>query len=524
MRAFPVRLAQAGLMAMNVLFPPKAAQGRNAFEAAAQHRLVSDWVASLRTADEEIRGDIRMLRARARELARNNPYIKRYLRMLRNNVVGPKGIRLQGQVKRPDGTLDKLVNDTLEAAWNDWASNPVTVDGKMNLRQFEQLLERTWAVDGEVFVRMVTSTRLNPYGLALQAIDADLVDHQYNRAASPGRNEIRMGVEIDQYQRPVGYWVWEMRPTSGIAVRGKRYFVPASEMRHPYYQDRPNQTRGITWFHAAMMSAHMLDGYEESEAVASRIAASKMGFLEQTTDSLSPPPGDSKKPLTMDVAPGTFEAVDAGWKISTWDPQHPTSQFPVFVKQMLRKISSALSVFYNVLANDAEQVTYSTMRSFSLIERDDWATLQEDLHDLWRKPLYETWLKTALLTPRLNLLSKDPSRYMAVRHRFRGWPWIDPEKETKAAVLAIGNGLSSRTAFLADKGEEIEDVLDELKREQDLAAARGISISSEAPDDEERLTESEWKAKQEEDGGRGNGDGRARTEPQAPGTQPSVAQ
>lgn len=87
----------------------------------------------------------------------------------------------------------------------------------------------------------------------------------------------------------------------------------------------------------------------------------------------------------------------------------------------------------------------------------------------------------ALLTGGLKLPSRDPSRYMAVRHRPRGWQWIDPEKEAKAAVLSIQNGLGTRTGFLAEKGEDIEDVFAELSREQELAKEYGLTISGEVP-------------------------------------------
>src|SRR5512147_483058 len=108
---------------------------RGVFDGAGVHRLLLDWIAQTRSADEEIRGDIRLLRARARELGRNNSYVKRYLRLLQNNVVGPMGIKLQAQVKTAGGT-DAETNRAIEVAWNDWASSPVTVDGKLPLRRF----------------------------------------------------------------------------------------------------------------------------------------------------------------------------------------------------------------------------------------------------------------------------------------------------------------------------------------------------------------------------------------------------
>jgi len=450
---------------------------RGVFDGAGVHRLLLDWIAQTRSADEEVRGDIRILRARARELGRNNSYVKRYFRLLVTNVIGPMGIKLQAQVWAGDQP-DTKTNAAIEAAWNAWASSPVTVDGRLTLRRFEKLVIKTVACDGEAFVRLWRGFEGNSHGLALQAIDADLIDETFNRPRRGTQNEIRMGVEIDAIGRPVGYWVWN---AVGTDLVRERYFVPAAEMLHLYDPERVNQTRGVTWVHSVMVPAHMLNAYEESEAVAARIGASKMGLFEKRADSLAGDLASSSRPATMEANPGTFEIVPDGYEFKAWEPDHPTAQFPAFIKQMLRKIASGFSVFYNVLANDAEGVSYSTMRSFALVERDDWRSIQQDFIDMWRRPLYSAWLGMALLTGSLTLSTRDPSRYLTVRHRPRGWQWIDPEKEARAAVVSIQNGLGTRTGFLAEKGEDIEDVFAELAREQALATEYGINVSGEVP-------------------------------------------
>lgn len=477
---------------------------RRAFDGASTHRLLLDWIAQARSADEEIKGDLRLLRARARELGRNNSYVKRYFRLLQNNVIGPMGIRLQAQVWAGDAP-DATTNAAIEAAWNDWASSPVTVDGRMTLRRFEKLILKTTACDGETFVRLWSGFEGNKYGLALQAIDADLLDETYNRPRRGSANEIRMGVEVDAVGRPVGYWVWNTSKASGIDIMRERYFVPAAQMLHLYDPERVNQTRGVTWVHSVMVPAHMLNAYEESEAVAARIGASKMGFFEKRADSLAGDLTSEKKPATMEANPGTFEIGPDGYEFKAWDPVHPTVQFSSFVKQMLRKIASGFSVFYNVLANDAEGVTYSTMRSFALVERDDWRSIQQDFIDMWRRPLYSVWIGQALLTGALRLATRAPQGYMTVRHRPRGWQWIDPEKEARAAMISIQNGLGTRTGFLAEKGEDFEEVCIELAHEEELAKLYGISISGEVasqspqPDDKDEETKDE-----QESGGNGS--------------------
>ena len=54
---------------------------------------------------------------RAREICLNNSYGQKALRILKNNVVGEFGMRLQSHVKLRTGTLDMEVNGAIEEAW-----------------------------------------------------------------------------------------------------------------------------------------------------------------------------------------------------------------------------------------------------------------------------------------------------------------------------------------------------------------------------------------------------------------------
>lgn len=468
------------------------------------NRLVLDWIAQCRPADDEIRGDIRLLRARARELGRNNSYVKRYFRLLHNNVIGPGGIKLQAAILQPDGEPDEKVNTAIEAAWNAWAAKRVTVDGRLTLRRFQKVVLKTVACDGEAFVRVYRGFKRNPFGIALQSIDADLVDERYNVSPRAGQNEIRMGVEVDALSRPVGYWVWDQSTMAATTITRKRYFVPADEMLHLYDPERVNQTRGVTWVHSVMVPAHMLNAYEESEAVASRVASAKMGFLQKKEGSVGADLAQGKNPANLNANPGSLEILAEGYEFKEWEPAHPTSQFAAFVKQMLRKIASGFGVFYNVLANDAEGVSYSSMRSFALVEHDDWRGIQQDFIDLFCLPVYEAFIDMALLTGAITLPTRNPANYMLVKFRPRGWAWIDPQKEAAGAVLSIENGLGTRTGFLAEKGEDVEDVFRDLAREKMLAAKYDIEIGGGLPP-EPALTKAEWDAQnaddEDEDGG-----------------------
>ena len=56
--------------------PARGAQVRR-FQAARIDRLTADWLATTQSINEELRGDLDRLRARARELVNNNDYARK---------------------------------------------------------------------------------------------------------------------------------------------------------------------------------------------------------------------------------------------------------------------------------------------------------------------------------------------------------------------------------------------------------------------------------------------------------------
>lgn len=456
---------------------PKRRTRAIGFKGADFSRLTMDWAPTLVPANEEIRDALPRLRARARELKRNNPYVRQYLNLLRVNVVGPEGFRLQAQVRNNDGRLAKLLNDRIEAAWADFSRAP-TVDGKGSLTSFQQSAIETVAGDGELFIRMHRGFD-NAHGFALEAIDADLLDEAYFRPAGSNNAEIRMGVEVDTYGRPLAYHFWTSPPQFGYGggpTSRKRIRVPADQVLHIYSPDRFTQTRGVTWLAPVMYALNMLDGYEDAEITACRVASSAMGIWQRKEGGSEVVTDDDGR-LQLEANPGTFAFAPDGYELSTWDPSHPHSNYPMFVKGVLRKIASGLGLSYNVLANDLEGVNYSSMRSGLLIERDLWRGLQVWWRDSVLEPIYREWLAMTLLAGGLTLDTRDPRKFFQVRWVPRGWAWVDPSKDVEAGIQEIQTGLGSRTSLLAEQGKDLEDVLEELAEEKQLAAEYGVEIS-----------------------------------------------
>ena len=148
---------------------------RSIFSGAHASRITNDWVATLLAADAEIRADFNRLRARARELSRNNPVAKQYLTLAAANIVGEHGIRYRPQVRNNSGQLNTMINQKIERAWKDWCSaENCSVDGRTSFRSFQKMVVKLSEGEGEAFVRLLPG--FGKYGLQLQLIEADRVD------------------------------------------------------------------------------------------------------------------------------------------------------------------------------------------------------------------------------------------------------------------------------------------------------------------------------------------------------------
>lgn len=461
---------------------------RAQFAGAIANRLTADWVlAGTASAEAEIRQNLPALKRRSRELARNNAYARRYLTIKGDNVLGEEGILLRAMVRDSGGRIDKETNRAIESAWKKWGEVGVcTADGGDAWQDVERLAVESEAMDGDGFVRLLPAWKGNGFGLALQTIDSDQLEVDYDREAgrtARGKriNEIRGSIEIDEWGRPIAYHVWPNHPGEARAIGpSDRIIVPASDMVHLWHRHRVGASRGIPDFAPILISLHMLGRLEEAEIVASRIAAAKGGFFEREPAAIGNIDSRKSEPerFNFEAEPGLFEALPPGWKFQAWSPEHPNTAFSEFRKAIVRSIASGLNVSYNLLASDLEGVNFSSIRSGLLAERDGWRVHQSFTYRHLHRKVYRAWLRWALTTGALPLSSKSTESYLEALWGPRGWPWVDPLKDAQSAALRFRLGLGSRTRECANLGLDFEDVLEELAYEKKLAEDLGVDLSN----------------------------------------------
>jgi len=450
---------------------------KRGYDAAAVNRLTADWTTSQLSADSEIWKDYRRCVDRARDLERNNDYVRNFFRLLQNNVLGHRGIKLQMKVQSDliDGP-DEFANTEIENAWFDWGKKSnCTVTGDMIWEEVQELCLRATARDGNVFVRRLKNAD-NPFRFSIQLFESDHLDTDYN-AILPNGNLVRFGVEMTPFRRRVAYHFLSNHP-GDIGVIGynsrRRVRFPAEEITHLFIRERIGQTLGVPWIISPTKRLKLLAGYEEAEVVAARVAAAKMGFIKNQTPEEWPGPSGEQK--VMDVEPGTFENLDPGQEVQTFDPQHPNQSYGAFVQATLRGIAAGIGTSYHNLANDLTQVNYSSARIGMLEERECWKSIQGWLIRTLITDLFEDWLEMALLSKAANLPAEKFEHFNAPTWKARRWPWVDPEKDINASKSAIRSGFTSQRAVIAEAGEDIEEVFADQAADKKLAAAKKLTF------------------------------------------------
>lgn len=454
-----------------------------AFAAARVDRLTAGWMATTNSINNELRGDLDRLRARSRDLSKNNDYARKFKKMFVGNVVGPNGFKLQARVMNNPTTADALANDAIELGFADWARRGnCEITGRMSFPDLCRALAGDTAIDGEFIVRKVRGkSARNAYGYALQHIDVGRLNTNLNRAATRSSNAIIMGIEIDAYRRPIYYHLFTNHPNDGASGGRECEAVPADDIIHGFIVEYAEQVRGAPHMSAAILTLHHLGEFEQSALLAARKGADTLGFFVSPDG--TPPPVDDQsaddEPITVSV-PGSYDTLPDGYDFKPYDSRYPDAMLADFLKSYLRRAASGLNVAYNSLANDLEGVNFSSIRSGVIEERDQWMTIQGWFAEAFLDVVYADWLGLALLNGALTmpngsaLPAAKRDKFAAHQWQGRRWQWVDPLKDINASLVAIRAGLTSPYAIASQMGLDLDDVIADLARANASATAAGL--------------------------------------------------
>ncbi len=442
------------------------------FEGASNDRLVNSWDSQPWTIDQIIYSQLEALRARSREQVRNNTYLTRLGIVLQNNIVGANGVQVKPMVLDFQGGADKLARQVIKTGWVDFLDNTGLVD-------MELLIMLTMVSDGEAFITMESDENRN---LVPTFLDPALIDINYNRNEN-GKNIIKFGIEYDAYSRPVRYWVNEdfskYHPMVGNTGTGniKRRSIPAGKMIHIFRKVWVGQTRGIPWGVVSLYDLFQVNKFKTAAVTAGRIGAAKMGFFFNE-DGEEYSGDDESGDYSVNAEAGTFENI-GNMKFEPFDPTYPAGEFEVFLNKVLQGVSAGLGIDAHTLTNDLSNVNYSSARVGMLETREYYKTLQNWLIRIFVRPLYQKWLATELIMGRLEsgriTLSRGFDYYKPATFQGRRWDWVDPDKEMSGNQKAYGLRIKSISQMIRERGQDPEEVFQEISEEKKLLERLDIS-------------------------------------------------
>ncbi|MCA0905143.1 phage portal protein [Ruegeria marisrubri] len=464
---------------------------------------LSEYFASVEASDlHDYDRNQRVLVARSRHQAANNDYMKAFLRLCDQNIVGHRGVVLQAQARDNDGSLDRAANEALESWWRQWCrAENCDVTGRRSFRVMCKSAVRSAAKDGEFMFREIRG-RAAPMGYALQILDPQRCPIDYSIERLPQGRFVRQGIEFSREGRPLAYYFMTGDPArNAYTFNGSNLErVPAGEIIHGFLEDIVGQRRGLPWAATTLWRMNQLNEFEKAAVVNARMGASVGGFLEWE-EGYGPEPDDddldAHEEFYIEAEGGVFQELPEGLKHKAFDSRYPTGEFTPFHKAMLRGTAAGMGVSYVSLANDLEGVNFSSIRQGVLDEREHWMDLQEWLIETLIERAYQNALQPALL---LGLVKDGPVRlkperiakYRKVFWQGRRWAWVDPQKDINAEVTAKDNLLTAPSEIIRKQGRDPETVwrtlAGDIKSMQDagipekfIMATMGQALGASAP-------------------------------------------
>lgn len=463
--------------------PAKQVQMRK-YAAAGTGRLFSGgFGASRNSADAELQPALSLIRARSRDLARNNEYASRYFELIRNNVVGKNGFNMQSRAYTAQKKLDENANNQIEEAYKVWSKlgNP-TICGRFTMVDFQKAVLSAVVQDGDVFL-IEHRGNAHKHTISFEMLEADYLDENHNEKLSNG-HQIRMGVELNEFKKPVAYHFLRVHPGDSqfsTMTKAQKYRrIPASKVIHVMKPTRLGMTRAEPWISPAIPALDQLGAYREAAIINARVGASTMGFFTSPAgDGYAPDAMNGDIPI-MEVEPGTFKQLPTGVQVDKFESSYPSNEFDDFHKAVLKGIASALNVSYAALSGDLSDTSFSSVRQGALDERDNYGNLQTWFIDHFARPVFERWLSACMEFGIINLpLSKFEHFAGSVEFRGRSWSWVDPQKEINAAITGLKNGVLSLSDVASQYGKSVDELLKQIDRDRQLANEYDIKFAFE---------------------------------------------
>ncbi|WP_444885985.1 phage portal protein [Microbulbifer sp. PSTR4-B] len=458
-----------------------------AYDAAKTGGRLSTWTANDYGPNESQQFDAPTIRARARDVTRNNGWANSGLESWVANIVGT-GIR-------PSWDLDdERLREDLHTLFTYWAEE-CDASGALDLYGLQALACRGAVESGASFVRR----RIRPlsWGLSvplqLQLIEADQLAEQLNTRR--GGITIRGGIGHNKKARRVNYHFYKEHPGearfSFHAGNLGTVAVPADQVAHIYRPERPGQNNGLPWVSSVLVRLRELDQYQDAELVRKKTAAMFAAFIEEAQQDnrgigkAGALGGQATAPGPVSLEPGILQYLAPGQKISFSAPADVGASYEPWLRSELLQFAAGFGPTYEMVTGDLRGVTYSSIRQGVLEFRRKCEMVQAHMmvHQLCR-PLARWFMDAAVGSGAIKILDylQNRRRYTRIDWQPQAWDWVDPEGDQKAAEGKVRAGFKTRRYFANKLGGNAERIDRENARTRKRTQELGLVYTTDAAD------------------------------------------
>jgi lambda family phage portal protein len=222
---------------------------------------------------------------------------------------------------------------------------------------------------------------------------------------------------------------------------------------------------------------------DESERVASRVAAAMAAFIKKGTPDLYMAPeldsDGTPKYRELEMVPGIiFDDLMPGEDIGTFDPKRPNQNLIPFRDSQLRSAASGLMTSYSSLSKNYNG-TYSAQRQELVEQFNVYRALSNSFIFRWCQPTWESFVDAAVASGAVSISSRiNRDTLYNASHTAPPMPWIDPEAEVTAFAMAEDRLYESKSAIIRRRGGVPDEVFREIQRDREELERRGLTAAS----------------------------------------------
>lgn len=458
-------------------------EGAAGYEAAKRSRMRADW--TLRDVGPNTlgQGAIGPLRARVRDLVRNDPHCARAVEVIAGAIVGT------GIVPRAKAVSD-ADQAAANAAWENFCRAGVAdIEGQHTLEFLALLATRALVADGEVFVRRHWAQDAE-LGFFVELLESDMLDDSKTLERTEAGGRIWQGIELDARGRRVAYWFRRNHPgESGLKVSLESVRVLAVDVIHLFMPLRPRQLRGVPFLAPVLTTKRDLKDYENFELVRKKTEALVVAIatpppIETAFPDLAVDPSTGKQiplvpsvlnaegELVGDLAPGAVLTVENGGAVNFHTPQI-SSNYDTYKRAILTSIAVGLQMTYEDLSGDLGNVNYTSYKAGRIqfdgyVDRVQWlVVIPQLMQRLW------DWCQ-------LGAYMVGDSSMAAVMAEWAvpARPSPEPEREAVADIVEARGGLGLLTDKIAKRGWNPREFFLLLKEEREMFAKLGLTLDA----------------------------------------------